>query len=186
MSKNKNIKRLVNEILYPDIEDTIPHDIRYRATGRYELKISRLTHHVKKLIAKRLYTPYIRIKDNNGDLIFNDRLHISVPSYIDSFADPSVNYHVDFIDNGIRCPNMYCITTTFTQQGRDTLFGSVNFKKPLSELDIADYSGALQSLFENEGKMQENTSIRVNILTHHYNSNTKTWNIEFPLFPDKH
>ncbi|OED38854.1 hypothetical protein AB832_04320 [Flavobacteriaceae bacterium (ex Bugula neritina AB1)] len=76
MSQNINIQGLVNEITQPNAVCVIDNEVPKNSEKRHLHMLYGLVNIVKKCIQKKMYHPYIHIKDIDGNFLFNDRLHI--------------------------------------------------------------------------------------------------------------
>ncbi len=187
MSNDKNIENLINGVIHPDVSETIEDYNKYDDQRKYETILSILCSHVRNLASRNITSPYIQLKDSEGNFVFNERLTIKIHTDKIKAFDTSLQEHqADMIYDGKSEYFLYFMISYMTKKGAVRDFGGVKIDtkiletnplrllyllgKPLAE-SVNYLQKELGEVFPNE------YNVNANDLFHEYDDKTKTWSI---------
>ena len=179
MHNDINIQELVQQIWSPDIECTINNTSDLSVKVRHLYTLTTLAQTIEMAIQHEFYAPYIQLRNQTGDLLYNDKLYIKNDKEIQLFNNKNPDCRIDFI-------------TDTTQP--DILYYSVLSKPKLEEESFVDhiyidtnipidYNKVKQTIlrkndFNKYYKIGVKVSFSVNTLAHRYDPTQKQWSIE--------
>ncbi len=185
----ENLQSFINGIIDPNISQVIREYSTYPEKRQYESIVAILCDYAKEFAFKEINTPYIQLKDDKGNFVYNNRLSIEVIGDKEKLRTPKEKYSVNIIDDMKDKRKVFCMLTYFSDKGRETSFGGITFPKDKSEIGLLEYVHAAGQSVTNEiAELQEQghffgeeIKISFNFLFHHYDENTQTWTIQSPF-----
>ena len=153
MSNDIRIERQIKRILSPNFKTTILDYNNFSTKRQYESIISCLCQFALKCLVKKIHTPHIQIKDDVGNLLYNDLLNIIAPKEKSILPSSKCHFQADFIDDGLRGNAIYGMFTPLEPSGRKLLtFGTFELEKPMNEMELFDCMNLMKCMLENEEK----------------------------------
>lgn len=178
---------IINRILNPDTSETLDEYNTYSAERQYQTILSSLCEHAIKSASNKVFNPHIQLKDNEGNILYNDSLKIRLSEVYNITDTPNVHFKLDFIYDGIKPNRMYC-KLNFNTQGKKTVsFIVANYDTPILSFKNHDFRKIISSIIKNELEKnmikndKEKIEIQIKALFHNYDRKLKTWNISLPV-----
>ncbi|WP_103867302.1 hypothetical protein [Aquimarina sp. I32.4] len=179
MLQNINIQKLVDEISQPNVVCEIDNEIPKNAEGRYIHIIYTLVNIVRPCMYKKLFNPYIHIKDIHGKLLFNDRLHIA-DTAINEIAIKNARYFdVHLVRRKDSLMVHYCVVTPELIAQNRPYVNRINFTDGVfKEVAYRKAASIIIKMIKDKEKMDHNSSENFSITVHNYEPETQKWCIE--------
>ena len=187
---DKNMLRIIDSVIHPDVCEKIKAYSTYDSKRQYETILSFLCKYSRQFASEKNLNPYIQLMDDQNNFIFNKRLIIKIhgdPKFV-GFTEEDFNVDIinDFNSNKI----LYVIVNYMTENGISMIFGGVDtsFKQSIEEITSQEYIKIAYTAVMDKVKIltKEGYEIRklnggypLNLLLHKYRKETETWDI-FP------
>ena len=181
----------IDGFLNPDAVVQIDGYLNYDRKKKYDIFISTLCDQVKECVKKNIMTPHIQLKDEEKNLIFNDRLQIETNVPKEYFVNDKINLKVDYIDSGKFTNKIFSNVKVLMNRPFCQNFAIINFFKPLTEISNKEYRKSLNStiincadaILEQSLNLKDehfNITIHSSFLIHFFDEAAKTWVIKSP------
>jgi len=180
MSQKINIRELVDEISQPNVVCVIDNEIPVAPEESHLHIIYSLVNIVKQCISKKLYNPYIHIKDVHGTLFFNNRLHIEQANISEKAVNNPGYCNIHLIKNENSLTVYYCATTPKSLTNDNQFYlNQINFSNgTLNEKAYEIAAVAIVKMVKEGEHIDHKTPIDTSLTVHNYEQETKQWRIE--------
>ncbi|KAA1243103.1 hypothetical protein [Aquimarina sp. RZ0] len=185
----ENFQNFIDGIIQPDLLVTLETYDSCEDDRKYQFILAELCNQVKTFALRQKFTPFIQLKDNKGNFIFNDRLTIKVETDgVKDFYDSFNEHHTDLIYNDSDKYSACYLVSYMTAKGPLTSIGKIILEHKLSELNSIEIISLLHKpikdsvnyLVENGEVFPDEFNINPKPLCHHYDDKKKKWTIHSP------
>ena len=192
MPNEDKIVDQVDSILNPSITTHIEHYSTFDDVKKYENILLELCISAKKCYWVSDLSPYILIKDDKENYLYNDVLHLSKHGIPFPITETDSDFYLDIILDSNKPENVYTVLSFFHTKRKK--INRTLYKIKLSKLkgspktltvnhcnDIANSLLQIDAKRRNRKKpINKDGSISMNLLVHKYNPSKKTWTFQLP------
>ena len=187
---NNNIDGLISGIFQPDFFEIIKDYSTFNEGKKIGSLLLILCNQSKNFSSKKNHRPYIQIKNDHKNFIYNDWLNVIVKTdRVKAFDNSVKEFHSDFICDSKNKHRAYFVISYQTSKGPLVNISEISCKDSFNDFHAFEFILLTREplvkfvnyLIENGEEFPLEFSVSPNTLIHTYNETKKSWTIESPL-----
>ncbi len=192
MPNEDKIVEQVGNILNPTISTEIEHYSVFDDIKKYENILLKLCVAAKESYWASNLKPYIQIKDDKGNYLYNDVLNITKVGVEFPVTESNADFYLDFILDSSKPDNVYAVIGYYHTERKEMdrtfySFAPNKEKDAPVTLKLSDCHSIAEQLIKHTIQLRNSSkpinkdgSISMNLLVHKYNPSKNTWTFQLP------